>query len=204
MGEDRYKAWSNPNTIEAASQMILGQHTAEPLNEDHFILDFMGFRHRGTVLDFGCGVGRNTFMLASRCREVIAYDFPNMLSLLRQDYRFLNFVNIHPVSSWSLVKRSRKLDAIVCCISLQHIHIDDLKSIVKDFSYLTDNLYVHGRATLDFTGDLIYPIISEHWDVKRIYGDSNPSSEKLLKMTGNDHYFAHYIPKPVEEDEQEY
>jgi len=189
----RYGVWSNIKTRSKAANLILQvKPTEKPLKEDFFLCSFMAHQHRGKVLDFGSGFGRNSFILASRCEELWAYDFPNMLKFLEEDFRYKNFNNIRLSSNWEEVKKQR-FDAVVCCISIQHLHIDDLRSFLDDFLEITNNLYVNTRSHLDFGKELVYPVLTEKWKVERVYGKT--TEEQVSKMTGNKQYFVHLVPK---------
>jgi len=185
--KDPYRTWNTVTSRSKAANLILQVAPTEKiLKEDYFIAKFMGFSYRGTVLDFGCGFGRNSFMLASRCGKLWAYDFPNMIKMLEEDFRFKNFNNIITSSNWEEVKK-QQFDAIVCCISLQHLTKEDCIKYLSDFAEMTDNLYVNTRPHLDFKDGLIYPLLMEKWKAARIYNKCTEEDLKTIKIQ----YFVH-------------
>lgn len=198
---NKYKTWNTITDRAVAANLILQvPPTYEQLKEDLFIIDFLE-SSVNKVLDFGSGFGRNTFMLARTCDSVWAYDFPNMIQLLKEDSRFSNISNIMVSSDWNIVKQE-KFDAIVCCISLQHIDKPELISYLSDFMIMTDNLYVHTRSFIDFSGELIYPLLTDKWRLKRIYGNITEDVIKTCKGDENHlHYFVHFKSKKIELDE---
>lgn len=102
---NKYKVWNTiTDRVVAANLILQVPPTYEQLKEDLFIIDFLE-NSVNKIFDFGSGFGRNTFMLARTCNSVWAYDFPNMIQLLKEDPRFVSAFNIKTCSDWAVVKQ---------------------------------------------------------------------------------------------------
>ena len=99
-----------------------------------------------TVLDFGCGLGRNFPYLTSIAREVVGFDLPPMIERCRT-------VGTHPVacltSDWPEVL-TRRFDLIVATLVLQHIETAACRAYLEDFARLAPVSYVLTRVRSDF------------------------------------------------------
>ena len=99
-----------------------------------------------SVLDFGCGVGRNFPYLRSRARRVCGFDLPPMIERCR---------DIAPASvdalwdDWSSVTQHR-FDLIFASLVLQHIEPAACLAYLSDFARLSPLTYVLTRTTSDF------------------------------------------------------
>jgi SAM-dependent methyltransferase len=150
----------------------------------------------GPILDFGCGIGRNTFLLASRSCLVVAYDFPNMIEQLCEDWRFGNFTNILGSSDWEDI-RLGKFDAVLASICFQHIHPDDLRVYLKDLLGMTGHLYVRSRVCNDFEDTTpMLPIYEEHWKVERVIHTGGLKTLEHIREAGKlEHYSIELTPR---------
>jgi malonyl-CoA O-methyltransferase len=84
-----------------------------------------------SILEIGCGTGKNTSFLAEIGKTVQAVDFsPGMIEKARQKVRTENvtFAQADITQRWS--GRDRTLDLIVCCLLLEHIR--DLSFIFSE------------------------------------------------------------------------
>jgi trans-aconitate methyltransferase len=108
------------------------------------------------VLDFGCGMGRNTFALSSYSENwiVVGYDNPAMISRtgeycqLKYGKPIDQFNNVTFESDWQVVKQ-QKYDAVFACLVFQHIHEKYLVEYLNDLRSMTKLLVVHGRQFND-------------------------------------------------------
>jgi 2-polyprenyl-3-methyl-5-hydroxy-6-metoxy-1,4-benzoquinol methylase len=107
-----------------------------------------------TILDFGCGMGRNTFGLATYFKKwtVTGYDSEAMIAKSK-DYCQLHYNGVLPPNlkfetDWEKL-RTQRFDKILCMIVLQHIFEADLARYVKDFKVMTKHLMVFGRRFND-------------------------------------------------------
>lgn len=111
-----------------------------------------------SVLDFGCGVGRNLPYFKSVAKKVYAYDLPNVVDrcLQMRDHDFVNGVNFIK----DLDEITEKIDIIFCFFSLQHFtSARDLVSTLNKLSRISDNIYVVGRPYMDETNNNVFSIV---------------------------------------------
>lgn len=106
-----------------------------------------------TILNFGCGMGRNTFGLATHFKNwtVIGYDSEAMIGK-SNDYYQLHYDGVPPnlkfETEWGKL-RAQRFDKIICIIVLQHIFENDLINYAQDFKEMTKFLMVAGRRFND-------------------------------------------------------
>lgn len=176
-------------TAETAPDAIItnAKHTVENLHEiKQEGWEFLPFRE--SVLDFACGVGRNSYRLQNNFKNVYCYDLPNMIAIMRSTEKFRkdgNYLRVY--DNWDNVSW-RRFDAIFCCIALQHIYEEELMSYLKDFSRMTKNLYVFTRSYNDDNKKNMLELLEEYfWFVKAL----DKTYEEVKAASGEDHYFVH-------------
>jgi len=84
-----------------------------------------------TVLEIGCGTGKNTSWLCEKVKSITAVDFsPEMLSIAKQKITNTNvdFVEADITKNWGFI--SHKVDLITINLVLEHIK--DLQFIIKN------------------------------------------------------------------------
>lgn len=121
-----------------------------------------------TVLDFGCGVGRNLEWLIDNggCRALYGMDFPEML-------RFVPEYLKDKRNAVKLVRHDRKdqipdrsIDRILCSLVLQHVPAEQLHDILEWFSEIlisTGNIVLYGRDCGDPPlCEPVLPIVEQH------------------------------------------
>jgi SAM-dependent methyltransferase len=102
-------------------------------------------RHIKTVLDFGCGLGRNFPYLSSIAHAVTGFDLPPMIERCRA----VTPVAIELTSDWSSLA-SRRFDLVFASLVLQHIEPNAGAAFLQDFAGMSDAIYVITRADSDF------------------------------------------------------
>jgi len=101
----------------------------------------LGNLHFDSILEIGCGTGKNTSFLAQIGQSVHAIDFSQgMIASAREKVRVANvhFSMMDINQAWDLADNS--FDLIVCCLVLEHIQ--DLQHV---FSEAARTLRLHGR-----------------------------------------------------------
>jgi SAM-dependent methyltransferase len=99
-----------------------------------------------SVLDFGCGVGRNFPYLRTLAREIAGFDLPDMIARCRTlapeppDRLF---------DDWNVV-RTRRFDLVVASLVLQHIEPALCRGYLSDFGRMAPSVYVLSRTESDF------------------------------------------------------
>jgi 2-polyprenyl-3-methyl-5-hydroxy-6-metoxy-1,4-benzoquinol methylase len=106
------------------------------------------------ILDFGCGVGRNTFGLANHFKNsnIVGYDLEKMISRI-DEYKKLKFgettfSNVNFEFNWDNVK-VKKFDCIFSCIVFQHLSKESILKYISDFKNMTNRLIIIGRRIND-------------------------------------------------------
>jgi len=99
----------------------------------------------GTVLDFGCGLGRNFPYLTTIADEVTGFDLPPMIERCRaladQPIALLT-------SDWDLL-RARRFDLVVATLVLQHIDAAACEGYVRDAARIAPAMYLLSRVRSD-------------------------------------------------------
>ena len=99
-----------------------------------------------SVLDFGCGVGRNFPYLRTRARRVCGFDLPPMIGRCRE---------IAPVAvdalwdDWTVVTQNG-FDLIFASLVLQHIEPPACRDYLAGFARMSPVTYLLTRTTTDF------------------------------------------------------
>lgn len=189
--KDKYAVWKNATEIDAPKEILSGTD-----NDIHSLYKkydrFINIiEEKGTILDFACGVGRNTIELSKRFKLIVAYDFENMINMLKSTKVYKKRNNIKTYIHWEDVSK-QSFDAIFCSICLQHVYTDDLLNYLKDFTKMSHNLYVFTRAYNDHNGDNIFMLLTKYWNVDNTY---DKGTEEIVAMRGEDHYLIKLVPK---------
>jgi 2-polyprenyl-3-methyl-5-hydroxy-6-metoxy-1,4-benzoquinol methylase len=104
-----------------------------------------------SVLDFGCGLGRNFSYLKRTARSVVAFDLPPMIEQCRRhandDVDFLS-------SDWNEI-RVRRFDLIFASLVLQHVEPDSLRTFLADFAHMASAVYLLTPTRTDFGENLL-------------------------------------------------
>jgi trans-aconitate methyltransferase len=132
------------------------------------------------VLDFGCGMGRNTFAISQYSNKwnVTGYDNPAMISRaneycqLKYDRPREQFSNVAFESDWQVIK-SQRYDAVFACLVFQHIHEKYLVEYLNDLRGMTKLLVVHGRQFNDDNDKNTWKIMEScgYWPVASLTVD---------------------------------
>ena len=108
-----------------------------------------------SVLDFGCGLGRNSSYLKTIAREVHGFDVPEALA----------DCDGHPTygtdrlsRDWSIT-RQRRFDLIFASLVLEHLPTERAASFLDDFAAMAPHLYLLTRARSDFGAALLDLIV---------------------------------------------
>lgn len=99
-----------------------------------------------SVLDFGCGVGRNFPYLKSIASQVVGFDLEPMIARCRA----LATETVDRLTSdWEDVSR-RRFDLVFASLVLQHIDTDTCRGYLKDFAQMAPAIYLLTRLQSDF------------------------------------------------------
>lgn len=180
------KFWRELNA-DTAGDAILTGYTGDFDNMPVYSSVMSKLNNVGTLLDFGCGVGRNARYIAKNMQydQVYGYDFPNMISLVPEDSTPapIYFTNLTDVINHG------PYDEILASLCFQHIHVDELRSLLTELTYLTKRLIVHSRTWLDHTFEPILPILKDFFSLEHISYQRDPNSDL------DDHFIAIFVQK---------
>ena len=180
--------WSNLTDESEALDAILTGYKGEvknmPIYED--VTKYLVGNHDKSVLDFGCGAGRNIQWLKHNYKTVYGYDFPNMLKLAARET--LEDENVYLSSNLDDIC-SRDYDVVLFSLVLQHIHPNELRDILKELCSCSRQFIIHSRTWVDFTFEPILPILNEFFDHDVLEYKKDPNSEL------NDHFVGVFFPK---------
>jgi SAM-dependent methyltransferase len=112
--------------------------------------------HIDSVLDFGCGLGRNFPYLKGVARTVAGFDLPPMVERCR--ISAADAVDLLS-ADWDQLK-VLSFDLIVASLVLQHIEPAPVRLFLRDFSRMTSTVYLLTRNTTDF-GENLLDIVAE-------------------------------------------
>lgn len=108
----------------------------------------------GSVLDFGCGLGRNFPHLTRVAGAVSGFDLPPMIARCR-DLPAASGVAL--VDDWNAIK-SLRFDLIVASLVLQHIEPGICHAYLEDFARMAPHLYLLSRTDSDFQTNIFEDI----------------------------------------------
>jgi len=144
-------------SLDVIVDMVLTNHNTENVVPSIPVFQHIGDKNETLyILDFGSGVGRNTFALSeySEKWQITGYDNERMISSAKEfsnkkyGKSFNDFKNIKFESNWDEIKNN-KFDCIVAIIVLQHISESDLDIYIQDIKKMTNKFIVTGRRSLD-------------------------------------------------------
>ena len=151
-----FEHWEDDNSLEKLFPKIMtGKNVIEEFIPDINLLSILN-DYPQRILDFGCGIGRNTLAL---CQDyptwsIVGYDNKMMLEKMEEysqkkyNKNMDTFNNLKLTYDWEEIKKM-KFDWIVCIIVLQHIKEIELEVYLDDFKCIGSKLLVIGRAWLD-------------------------------------------------------
>jgi len=109
-----------------------------------------------SVLDFGCGLGRNFPYLTGIARSVAGFDLPPMIERCRSVAAgTVDFLS----PDWNQVRQLR-FDLIFTTLVLQHIEPHPARAFLHDFAHMAPSVYLLTRTDTDF-GESLLDIVSD-------------------------------------------
>jgi 2-polyprenyl-3-methyl-5-hydroxy-6-metoxy-1,4-benzoquinol methylase len=199
--KDTFNGWNDVGTYQIDSVMdyILTGRKAADAKFDSWLLPFIGpLDQSQKILDFGCGIGRNTFGLANTSPNwnVTGYDNEYMIGRKEEYYQLHYTLPIPPnvvfSSNWEMIK-IQKFDVIVCSLVLQHIYEDALAVYVQDFKTMTKKLLVVGRRYNDEHRHSTWDLLQEYGLVPTEFYSGHQKIPFSAEGDPNDHHLAIYM-----------
>ncbi len=108
--------------------------TLSVLEDMHFNIDYSG-----TVLDFGCGVGRLTAPLARRFKKAVGVDVSSEMIARAQQYHadLKNCGFVHNTANDLKIFEDNSFSMVFSIITLQHINKESALKYIKEFIRIT-------------------------------------------------------------------
>ena len=100
------------------------------------------------IIDLGCGIGRWSFFLSSRCREVLLVDFSEAIFVAKKNLAGVENALFFMGDIMNLPFKSDCAECAVCLGVLHHLPMDPLKA-VRAISRISGNLLVYLYYALD-------------------------------------------------------
>jgi len=150
--------------------LVLTNGTSDTIKSDMWLTPMICDKSKSlSILDFGCGVGRNIFDFSQNFPnwKFYGYDNPNMInkaneySNIRFGKNIQQYSNLELFSDWDKLK-TIKFDCIYATIVFQHIHEKDLNNYLQDIKQMTHKLIVSGRR---FNDDMIDGKYKNTWQI---------------------------------------
>ena len=107
-----------------------------------------------SVLDFGCGLGRNFPYLTTIARTVVGFDLPPMIERCREVSAGSAHRRVTLTSDWGDVC-ARRFDLVFATLVLQHVEPAPCRKYLEDFARLSPAVYVLTRVRSDFETNVL-------------------------------------------------
>ena len=187
--------WDRLQEIEAAKAAIKsGYPTDGDFRSDNFLLDGLPLKNGGIILDFGCGIGRNTKYLVEKKKasglnvEIYSYDFENMIKMAKdylgeENWKEVHWIS-HPLSNLAAIGQDTEFDYIIATVVFQHMKEADLRSalMLLNKSLKDDGiLAVYSRGYSDDGKKNVWGIIMDYF-IPINNCDAEDSSEKHQRV----------------------
>lgn len=171
--------WEDIKDIEFAKGCILSYYPMTNKFENDPALNSITLQDKYSILDFGCGIGRNLKYIINNIRkiekdiereniadiEIYGYDFDNMVIMAKQYlgdiWNNVNFIR-PPVSNLSVYK----FDLIIATLVFQHIPETELRNILIILNNsIEDNgiMLVDSRGFMDEGLKNIWSILGDYF-----------------------------------------
>ena len=184
-----FNSWNDVKklSLDDVVDLVLTNGTAETINSDMWLTPLIGDEFKSlSILDFGCGVGRNIFDFSRNFPnwKFYGYDNPHMLdkaneySKLKFNKTIYDYSNIELIRNWEQLKKI-KFDCIYATLVFQHIHENDLNLYLQDIKRMTNKLIVSGRR---FNDDMVDGKYKNTWQILENNG-YHPSNINDIKYS---------------------
>lgn len=143
-GRDEWLAVASGDEDEIRERILTGYKGGKPFTP--YVPTLRMPAPIASVLDFGCGLGRNFPYLRRIAASVAGFDLPPMIERCRE----LAPVQADELASeWASV-RTRNVDLIFATLVLQHVEPDSCRAYLADFARIAPAVYLLTRVDSDF------------------------------------------------------
>lgn len=188
---DLSNEWRNLRNLEVAKRKILDSNQPFAPSPQ---LEGLPLRGCKTILDFGCGVGRNipSLLRLAPDARIIGYDLPNLVELANvylgpEVFKKIEWLNPPPTAL-----RIHTYDFVVADISFQHLDESELRlvlTILKDRLQPNGKLWVAGRWWSDYKHKSVWEMVLDYFDPV--------TPLKLDEAVGDNHQQVLFRPNPM-------
>lgn len=183
-----YNFWSTVDNLETAKKFIMqpGYEQNGFFGPDFWLkkIDTDEFK---TILDFGCGVGRNLKVLGRKRSKVYAYDTMNMIQMAKEYltdavHRRIEFIPA-PITNLS----GRNFDLVYASVTFQHIPEEELRAILSILRVCVNKeLLVFGRGFLDEGRKNVWKIITDYFEPLTEIQGGDDRIHQLIRFKPNE------------------
>jgi len=139
-----------------------------------------------SILDFGCGLGRNFPTWRRMADTVTGYDLPAMVDRCRPLDLDVDLLT----SDWSAL-RNRQFSLIAAILVLQHMAVDELREKLADMRRMTPLLFVLGRwYSDDHKRDVMQIVLESGFVVLASDFPRGPDGTRVPSWKGESHWTA--------------
>lgn len=144
----------NADTEDLRDQILAGYKAGKPFTP--YVPTIPMPEPLDSVLDFGCGLGRNFPYLSGIAHSVAGFDLPPMIERCRE----VAGGAVDLLSpDWSQARQLR-FDLIFTTLVLQHIEPEPARAFLRDFSSMAPSVYLLTRTETDF-GEQLLQVIAD-------------------------------------------
>jgi len=153
-GRDDWMAVAGGDLDDVRERILTGYKDGKPFTP--YVPTVALPRPLRSVLDFGCGLGRNFPYLTTVAAHVAGFDLPPMI----EQCRIAGGPAVDLLSAdWEDVRR-RRFDMIFASLVLQHIEPAPVRAFLQDFAAMAPAVYLLTRTDTDF-GENLLDVIDE-------------------------------------------
>lgn len=174
-GRDEWLAVASGDEDEIRERILTGYKGGKPFTP--YVPTLRMPAPIASVLDFGCGLGRNFPYLRRIAASVAGFDLPPMIERCRASAS-------EPIdlltSDWDRLKLM-SFDLIMASLVLQHIEPAPVRDFLRDFSHMAPAVYLLTRVRSDFDENILDVVVeTQRYDAGEcVEVDHDPVSHQL-------------------------
>jgi 2-polyprenyl-3-methyl-5-hydroxy-6-metoxy-1,4-benzoquinol methylase len=155
-----WRDWASQSAVDDLVQLICTGSSVSSVAADEPLAEAIGrLKRRVSVLDFGCGVGRNAINIAMKFPDtsVTGYDSESMIAraeeycLAKYGHPVNEIPNLRLATDWGGLREER-YDCVYATLVFQHLQHQDAIEYLEDIKRMTGTMLVYGRRYNDHGG----------------------------------------------------
>lgn len=191
MNKFNFGYWNKEYSMEYLLNLIItGANSIDMFEPDYYTINTIATNEPLKILDFGCGIGRNSIYmgLTNENWSIVGYDNETMIkhaavySNLKYGKHIESISNLKLTNDWEDVIKN-KYDLVLSTYVLQHISECDLNIYLPTIKKITNKFIITSRRCLDEKDDM-----NNHkniWRILETNGFLNPTVLGNLKYSVN-------------------